>query len=165
MPQLGASTRRKDAKEIKMSLSEDPKKEGGTIGPAPDDSQKGKSSGDPKPSPTVDMLHQALKQLPPSSTISRDHVFTLCALAMQTGTTEAERVALLDQVQKMSGVDWWTFRVSIGLLGAITLVALGTLLWFGLDKEGHGKDFSQGIIAIGSAAAGGLAGILVPRQK
>lgn len=110
------------------------------------------------------MLVQALKELPPSSAISRDHVFTLCALAMTTGTTEAERVALLNQVRKMSGVDRWTFRVSIGLLGAITLVALGSLLWFGLDKGGNGKEFSQGIIAIGSAAAGGLAGILVPRQ-
>jgi len=55
--------------------------------------------------------------------------------------------------------DPWIYRVVVGVLGLVVLVVVvgGILLaFFG------GKDVPQGILAIGSAAAGGLVGLLVP---
>jgi len=51
------------------------------------------------------------------------------------------------------------YRMVVGMLGALVLiVALGAiaLMMF------NGKDIPQGILALGSAAVGGLVGLLVP---
>ena len=56
-------------------------------------------------------------------------------------------------------VDPWIYRMVIAVLGlAVLAVVVGGLL---LQLQ-IGKDVPQGILAIGSAAAGGLVGLLVP---
>jgi len=56
-------------------------------------------------------------------------------------------------------VDPWIYRMVVGVLGLVVLaVVIGAML---LQIQG-GKDISQGILAIGSAATGGLVGLLVP---
>ena len=55
--------------------------------------------------------------------------------------------------------DPWIYRIVVGVLGLLALsVVLGALvlMMFG------GKDIPQGILALGSAAVGGLVGLLVP---
>jgi hypothetical protein len=55
--------------------------------------------------------------------------------------------------------DPWIYRMVVGVLGLVVLaVVIGGLL---LQMQ-IGKDIPQGILAIGSAAAGGLVGLLVP---
>ncbi len=51
--------------------------------------------------------------------------------------------------------DPWIYRMIVGVLGLVMLaVVIGGLLSV--------KDMPQGILAIGSAAVGGLVGLLVP---
>lgn len=51
--------------------------------------------------------------------------------------------------------DPWIYRVVVGVLGLLVLsVVLGAVVL--------GKDIPQGILALGSAAVGGLVGLLVP---
>lgn len=55
--------------------------------------------------------------------------------------------------------DPWIYRMVVGVLGLVMLaVVIGGLLLAVLSP----KDLPQGILAIGSAAAGGLVGLLVP---
>jgi hypothetical protein len=51
------------------------------------------------------------------------------------------------------------YRMVVGVLGALVLiVALGAIVLVMFN----GKDVPQGILALGSAAVGGLVGLLVP---
>ena len=51
--------------------------------------------------------------------------------------------------------DPWIYRIVVGVLGVLVLsVVLGAVVL--------GKDIPQGILALGSAAVGGLVGLLVP---
>jgi hypothetical protein len=55
--------------------------------------------------------------------------------------------------------DPWIYRIVVGILGLLMLiVVVGALV---LTMSG-GKDIPQGILALGSAAVGGLVGVLVP---
>jgi predicted membrane-bound spermidine synthase len=51
------------------------------------------------------------------------------------------------------------YRIVVGVLGALVLiVALGAFVLMMFD----GKDITQGVLALGSAAVGGLVGVLIP---
>ena len=55
--------------------------------------------------------------------------------------------------------DPWIYRMVVGVLGLVVLaVVIGGLV----IQLQVGKDIPQGILAIGSAAVGGLVGLLVP---
>jgi len=55
--------------------------------------------------------------------------------------------------------DPWIYRIVVGILGLVTLsVVIGALVL----TMSSGKDIPQGILALGSAAVGGLVGLLVP---
>lgn len=55
--------------------------------------------------------------------------------------------------------DPWIYRMVVGVLGLVVLaVVIGGILL----QLAVAKDIPQGILAIGSAAAGGLVGLLVP---
>ena len=57
--------------------------------------------------------------------------------------------------------DPWIYRVVVCVLGLVVLaVVIGGLLLAIISPTA--KDVPQGILAIGSAAAGGLVGLLVP---
>jgi hypothetical protein len=51
------------------------------------------------------------------------------------------------------------YRIVVGVLGALVIiVALGAFVLMMFD----GKDVTQGVLALGSAAVGGLVGVLIP---
>lgn len=72
--------------------------------------------------------------------------------------TANEQIALIDEIRKMSGIDRWTFRYAILGLGLISAFAIGAMVY--LSTTGGGKELSSGILAIGSTAVGGIAGLL-----
>jgi hypothetical protein len=77
-------------------------------------------------------------------------------------STPEQQNALIDKIGKTTVSDRWTFRWAIWILGLamlLTIAALWALCY--ADK----KDIPQGLIAIGSGAAGGLAGLLTPGRN
>lgn len=68
---------------------------------------------------------------------------------------------LIDEIRKTNVSDRWTFRWAIWILGLAMLLTIAAL-WMLSDQ---GKYIPQGLIAIGSGAAGGLAGLLTPGRN
>jgi hypothetical protein len=76
----------------------------------------------------------------------------------------AQKKDLLDELRKSGGADRWTFRSAIWILGAVvlvTVVAVSVVTW-ALPDAGKIPD---GLIAIGSGAAGGVGGLLTPGRE
>ncbi|MDD0841649.1 hypothetical protein [Pseudomonas sp. Gutcm_11s] len=72
-----------------------------------------------------------------------------------------QKVMLIDEVRKSTPAsDRWTSRYAIYSLAAIVLIALIGVITLGMSD----KYIPDGLIAIGSAAVGGLAGLLTPRK-
>ncbi|MBC9249587.1 hypothetical protein A9179_04785 [Pseudomonas alcaligenes] len=72
-----------------------------------------------------------------------------------------QKVMLIDEVRKSTPAsDRWTSRYAIYSLVAIALLSMVGIIWLGLAD----KWVPDGLVAIGSAAVGGLAGLLVPRK-
>jgi hypothetical protein len=71
-----------------------------------------------------------------------------------------QKQKLIDELRKTGPVsDRWTFRWAIWILGAAVILTI-VALWV-LTAAGH-TDIPDGLVAIGSSAAGGLAGLLTP---
>ncbi|MDM0117223.1 hypothetical protein QTI66_34450 [Variovorax sp. J22R133] len=71
-----------------------------------------------------------------------------------------EKRMLVSALRKSTPVsDRWTFRWAIWILGFVVLLTVGAL--WSLSMSGTGN-IPDGLVAIGSAAAGGLAGLLAP---
>lgn len=69
---------------------------------------------------------------------------------------------LINEVRKVSPAsDRWTFRWAIWILGATVILAV-VALWV-LSYYDH--KIPEGLVAIGSGAAGGLAGLLTPGRE
>jgi hypothetical protein len=69
-----------------------------------------------------------------------------------------DKTKLLNEIRKSGGVDRWTFRTAIWILGAVVLLSIGAI-WALSASAGTGADkIPQGLVAIGSGAVGGLAG-------
>jgi hypothetical protein len=76
----------------------------------------------------------------------------------------AEKKELLNELRKSGGVDRWTFRTATWILGAIVLLTI-IAIWV-LSAAGNANvKIPDGLIAIGSGAAGGLAGLLTPGRE
>lgn len=72
-----------------------------------------------------------------------------------------QKVMLIDEVRKSTPAsDRWTSRYAIYSLAAIVLIALVGVITLGMSD----KYIPDGLVAIGSAAVGGLAGLLTPRK-
>ncbi|GAC1030910.1 hypothetical protein thsps21_17370 [Pseudomonas sp. No.21] len=73
-----------------------------------------------------------------------------------------EKKILIDELRKSTPAsDRWTFRWAIWILGVavlLTILALWNLSFVNMD-------IPDGLVAIGSAAAGGLAGLLTPSRR
>lgn len=81
--------------------------------------------------------------------------------ALETQLKNDPKAALRDIAASPLQTDVWIYRIVVIALGSavlITLVAVSCLA--GLDKK-----VSEGVIAIGSTAAGALAGLLAPSPK
>lgn len=72
-----------------------------------------------------------------------------------------QKKVLIDELRKGNVSDRWTFRWAIWILGAAVLLTIGAL--WGLSSGMY--HIPEGLVAIGSAAAGGLAGLLTPGRS
>ncbi len=59
--------------------------------------------------------------------------------------------------------DKWIYRLVVGILGLIALMALGGGLLLAYEKPD--KELPQMLVALGSTAVGALAGLLAPSPK
>ncbi|GAB3642967.1 hypothetical protein GCM10027423_36030 [Spirosoma arcticum] len=76
-----------------------------------------------------------------------------------------EKQKLLDELRKNSPTsDRWTFRWAIWILGLIVILVIIAIWW--LTYQGQGKiTIPDGLIALGSGAAGALSGLLTPGRE
>jgi hypothetical protein len=75
-----------------------------------------------------------------------------------------QKIALIDEIRKNSpaGADRWTYRYAIWILGGAVLLALGCTTGMAVYKV---SPIPDGVLAIGSAAIGGLAGLLASPSR
>ena len=68
-----------------------------------------------------------------------------------------QKKKLIDELRKANpSTDRWTFRWAIWILGIVVILSV-IALW---ALQGNGYDSPDGLVAIGSGAVGGLAGLL-----
>lgn len=75
-------------------------------------------------------------------------------------------VSRLESLPEPLKTDVWIYRMVVGFLGVVVLITVlgGILLtWKGGNSANY--QIPQGVIAIGSAAIGALAGLLAPSPK
>lgn len=78
--------------------------------------------------------------------------------------TAEEKQKMLDELRKSWTSDRWTFRWAIWILGLIVVLVI-VAIWR-LTEVGDGKiQIPEGLIALGSGAAGALAGLLSPGRE
>ena len=80
-----------------------------------------------------------------------------------TTLTNDEKINLIDELRKNNpaAADRWAPRVAIWILGAAVILTILCITYLAcLDKE-----ISEALIAIGSAAVGGLAGLISQVQS
>ena len=76
--------------------------------------------------------------------------------------TPEQKKMLVDELRKTTPTsDRWTFRWAIWILGLVVILAV-IALWV---LSYYGKNIPDGLVAIGSGAAGGLAGLLTPGRS
>ncbi|MHA6829617.1 hypothetical protein [Ralstonia pseudosolanacearum] len=73
--------------------------------------------------------------------------------------TPNQKKELIDEIRKSSGMDRWSSRTAIWMLGLIVPFSLISIIVL----NATGKDIT-GVVAIGSTAVGGLAGLLAPTK-
>jgi hypothetical protein len=73
-----------------------------------------------------------------------------------------QKMKLINEIRKSTPAsDRWTFRWAIWILGLIVLLSIVAIWSLGLNEV----PIPEGLVALGSAAAGGLAGLLTPRNS
>lgn len=73
--------------------------------------------------------------------------------------TPDQKKTLIDELRKSTPAsDRWTFRWAIWILGLVVILTI-IALW---SLSTSNSSIPEGLVAIGSAAAGGLAGLLTP---
>jgi hypothetical protein len=77
--------------------------------------------------------------------------------------TTKEKIDLIDELRKNnpSTTDRWSYRYAIWFLGASVLITIISMCVLAALE----KDVPDGLIAIGSAVAGGIAGLLSPAPR
>ncbi len=77
-------------------------------------------------------------------------------------------IAAMDNIEIVNplATDKWVYRLIVIALGLTILITItGVIVLVGIDKVNDGKGVPDVITAIGSAAIGALAGLLVPPPK
>lgn len=77
------------------------------------------------------------------------------AKVLKDAAVEANRVPVLES-------DPWVYRLVVGFLGTTVLGVVVGCIAYGLLKTG---DLPSGLVALGSAAVGALAGLLAPSPR
>ncbi|QAY77809.1 hypothetical protein [Sphingosinicella sp. BN140058] len=81
----------------------------------------------------------------------------------QASTPAAVKAIVEDarsEAQKRTIPNTLVYQITVAVLGIAVLTVIGAQLWITLDTSG--AEIPDGIIAIGSAAIGALAGLLAP---
>jgi hypothetical protein len=72
-----------------------------------------------------------------------------------------KRILLVElRKNNANSADRWTYRYAIWILGGAVILTIAAL-WV-LTYHGNVDKIPEGLVALGSAAAGGLAGLLTP---
>jgi hypothetical protein len=74
-----------------------------------------------------------------------------------------DKKELIDELRKNNPAmdDRWTYRYATWFLGGVVLLCVAALWSLGNNS---GSQISQGLVALGSAALGGLAGLVAPNR-
>ena len=98
----------------------------------------------------------------PTQQASRASLYDLIKIVLEdTQLKPEDKLKLIDELRKNNPgtSDRWTYRYAILILGGVVLLTIA-VLWH-LTKL-PAANIPDGIVAIGSAAVGGLAGLLSP---
>jgi len=93
---------------------------------------------------------------------SRASLYDLIKIVLEDAQLKPEdKLKLIDELRKNNpGTnDRWTYRYAILILGSVVLLTIAALWYLTKLPAAHIPD---GLVAIGSAAVGGLAGLLSP---
>ena len=88
-------------------------------------------------------------------------LYDLIGLVLKDPELSSEdKKSLIDELRKNNpgAADRWIYRWGIYILGFVSILAVVGMICLSAD----GKTVPDGLIAIGSAAMGGIAGILAP---
>ncbi|MDC6293787.1 hypothetical protein ACQZ32_07080 [Ralstonia pseudosolanacearum] len=115
-------------------------------------------SVDIQPQPAVPpqsavLVPQPSKGMPP------ELLYQLMKDVLDGPYTPNQKKELIDEIRKSSGMDRWSSRTAIWMLGLIVPCSLISLIVLNAAN----KDIT-GVVAIGSTAVGGLAGLLAPTK-
>lgn len=102
-------------------------------------------------------LEPLLQQQPP-----RGSLYELIKIVLEDPQLNSEdKLKLIDELRKNNpgASDRWTYRYAILILGAVVLLTMVSLLYLSTLPN---IQVPEGMVAIGSAAVGGLAGLLAP---
>lgn len=94
---------------------------------------------------------------------SSTSLYDLMKCVLNSSLTPEQKVELLDELRKNNPVssDRWAYRWAIWILGAAVVITIVCLTILAAMKV----EIPDGLIAIGSAVAGGIAGLLSPGQR
>ncbi|MHA6910630.1 hypothetical protein ACQUJS_19800 [Ralstonia pseudosolanacearum] len=115
-------------------------------------------SVDIQPQPAAP-LQSALPAPQPSKGMPPDLLYSLIKDVLDGPYTPSQKRKLIDEIRKSSGIDRWSSRTAIWVLGFIAPFSIASLVFFNPTSP-----VLTGIVAIGSTAVGGLAGLLAPTK-
>lgn len=100
-----------------------------------------------------------------NSTNHSPSLYNLMENVLNTNLSSKEKIDLINELRKNNPVssDRWAPRVAIWVLGITTLVTVICITIIIMNGK-PGNDY-QGLIAIASAAVGGLAGLISQAQR
>jgi len=82
------------------------------------------------------------------------------------GPAKKEIISRFDSLPEPLRTDVWIYRMVVGFLGiSVTITIIGGLLLVWKGGASPNYQMPQGIIAIGSASVGALAGLLAPSPR
>ena len=124
-----------------------------------EDNITGSSTNATDAEPRSQLPAQSSQAVGPRSTEPTEFYGLLKAVVTDPSLTPEQKKSLIDELRKSSPTsDRWTFRWAIWILGLVVLLTIISLWSLSAGKY----DIPDGLVAIGSAAAGGLAGLLTP---
>src|SRR5436309_14786058 len=91
-------------------------------------------------------------------------LYELMALVLTSPNIDTQdKKQLIDELRKNNPAmdDRWTYRYDTWFLGGVVLLCVAALWSLGSNGQ---SQISQGLVALGSAALGGLAGLVAPNR-
>lgn len=93
---------------------------------------------------------------------------SLVTISAQDGVPDVVKSEILDVANRLQSpidTDVWIYRMVVGFLGCAVLVTVLGAITVRLVLRDANLDIPDGVIALGSAAIGALAGLLAPSPR